>query len=110
MSGAYEIECPHDACTESLHVVWALTYTLSPDETTVPAPFQADCATWQVECSAGHVVLLPDHSPCCDDPEGPFCAHDPEDYDWSDETSTLRFRDLLRLRTLIHRLTTEASP
>jgi hypothetical protein len=105
----YDLTCPHDDCAEVLAVSWHLSYTLGPDDTTAPVQSEAHCETWQIECMAGHVILLPDRVRCCDDPEGPDCTHNPDDYDWSDETSILRDRDMLRLRAVIDRLEAVAS-
>lgn len=101
----YHVICPHLDCGEALHLLWDLGYTLSPSEAAPPVVSEAHTETWRVECSAGHVLLLPAPRGCgCDDPEGPTCPHNPDDFDWSDETSIFRDRDLARLRDIIDRI------
>jgi hypothetical protein len=105
MTSEYETACPHDDCGEVLFITWMAGYTLSPNETRAPAITDAHSEGWQIECAAGHVILLPGPRGCgCDDPEGPGCGHNPDDYDWSDETAILRDRDLGRLRDVMARI------
>lgn len=105
----YEVTCPHSDCDDVVALEWHLSYPLDPsdlntegltDEPT--SPYVAHSYTWQVECMAGHVLLIPGPLGCsCDDPEGPTCTHDPDRFDWSEESRTFRAHDWARLRAVL---------
>lgn len=110
MADQYEVECPMPDCTEALAVTFTGCWTLSPEELTpersyLPTPEGSHTTTWQIECMAGHVVLLPTEAWGCPvenetDQSCPHAddAHDGEDY------RTLRAEDMTRLRDLAQAL------
>ena len=92
--------CPMPGCTEQLHVVWELSSSLYTDldRAQPPDPTEAYSSSWRVECTGGHVVLLPGETGCgCDEPE---CAHNQDDYDWSEDSRTFTAHDVDRLQQL----------
>ena len=107
MSADYEVGCPMPDCTEALYVTWHLSYGLAPGDVVGPVPKPEDhhSGSWEIECAAGHTVLLPGDTGCgCDDPGGE-CPHAfspaSDAFDWSDDYRTLRPHDMDRLRALI---------
>lgn len=117
--GYYDPEChvfcPMPDCGEILVLAHSAAYTLSPsDLADVDAKFgrveDAHSSAWQVECTAGHVILLPGDSGCpCDPDRRGQCVHDVEPaaaakYDYSDDYRTFRSHDLDRLRAIMTRL------
>lgn len=107
--------CPMDECGEPLALTWALSMTLDPtDQHRVRGISAEDAhtATWQVECMAGHVLLLPGRLGCpCpdgDQDEPARCPHTSGDYDWSEDTRTFRGHDTTRLFQTLALLTERA--
>lgn len=99
------LTCPMPGCEELLFIGWLAARGLNVgDIEDVAALLMGDAETssWQVECAAGHVVLLPGDAWCgCDDPQGEGCPHGEDEFDWSEENRTFRPRDMVRLRELL---------
>jgi hypothetical protein len=100
----HDVPCPMPDCEHPLYLTWESAYGLSPTDLTDYDgldPHDAHSQSWRVECTDGHVVLVPGPTGCgCDD----TCAHDPDEYDWSDwsdDTRQFRARDAARLRDLL---------
>lgn len=108
----YEIPCPMPECYDHIYLTWSAAVGLAPDDLAPSAlqlrPLHSATESWQVECAAGHVLLIPGDPGCgCDDPESVACkemGHDPEDFDWSEDYRTFRPHDAARLADVVARI------
>lgn len=105
----YEIECPFPDCTEAVYLSWTLSYSLGPKDLTAdvpPKPEDHHSGGWEIECTAGHTLLLPGDTGCsCEVPDGDDCRHAwppaSDEVDWSDDYRTFRAHDVARLRHVL---------
>lgn len=99
------LTCPMPGCAEPLYITWTAVGDLTEGDIAAEAqplvPADTTSTTWQVECGAGHVVLLPGDPWCgCDDPQGEGCPHGEDEFDWTEENRTFRPGDMIRLATI----------
>jgi hypothetical protein len=100
----YDVDCPHVDCYEPLLLQWHQVYTLSPADMrgeTNLAPENSHARSWQIECAAGHVLLIPGPLGCPCKPEGnESCPHNEDDFDWSEDYRNWQPHDYQRLRNV----------
>lgn len=106
------VACPLPDCAEPLHLIRKSTIPVYPSDLANPeAPASWNeywTATWHIECEGGHVILTPGPVGCgCEEDPCPHDtgAADSGQFDWSEEMRRFRASDLIRLRTLVERLT-----
>lgn len=109
------VTCPMPGCGQPLFVNYSCQYGIYAGELADPDspnvhPADGASQSWSVNCTEGHVLLLPREPGCdCDDPDGDGCPPEhQDDYDWSDEYRVFRAIDWTRLADIVAVIRTSA--